>query len=186
MATRFVHCAGRTKLTEAQLEVLRRADPAHPPVDSYTGFQRCELPNGHEGVPHHSEVDSFYEGDHWWIRWADEVHELVPLEACPAESGPPDDIRTEPCGLFLGHPGEHGWAENDSETCAHAGAGTPQQISEAVTFDGRYVSVLEAKCLGCPARMVQVRILDPQQARPPQDLGASVSMWSFLGPEARL
>lgn len=67
--------------------------------------------------------------------------------------------------------------------CAHAGSGTPRQISEAVTFDGRYISVFEAPCFGCNGRMVQVRILDPKKARPPQDLGASVSMWSFLSSE---
>ncbi|AVH61761.1 MULTISPECIES: hypothetical protein [Streptomyces] len=185
MAGRFVHCAGRTKLTDDQVDVLRRADPQSP-VDVFTALQWCELSNGHTGVPHHSEVTSVFEGDNWWVRWNDDVHELVTLDSCPVDWDPQDEIKSQPCGLFPDHPGRHGWAENDPDTCAHAGAGTPQQISEAVTFDGRYISVFEAPCFGCPARMVQVRILDPKQARPPQDLGASVSMWSFLSPELRI
>jgi len=184
MAIRFVHCAGRTRLTEDQVDVLTRADP-ETPFESLAAWQWCELSNGHTGVPHHSEAAAIYEADNWWVRWDDNVHELVTLNSCPVESGPPDDINTEACGLFPGHPGRHGWAETDPSTCAHASAGTPQLISEAVTFDGRYINVFEAPCVGCREQMVQVRVLDPKRARPPQDLGASVSTWSPISSEVQ-
>jgi hypothetical protein len=185
MAHRFVHCAGRIKLTEEQVVALRAEDPTSE--DGFALPQWCELSNGHDGVPHHAEVLSVFEGDDWWLRWDESgLNELVRLGSCEVESGPQGDIHSEACGLFPDHPGRHGWAEQDPEMCAHGSAGTPQQISEAVTFDGRYISVFEARCLGCSALMVQVRILDPQQARPPRDLGATVSMWSLLGADVRL
>lgn len=119
MATGFVRCAGRTKLTNDQVEVLRRADPQSP-VDVFTTLQWCELSNGHTGVPHHSEATSVFEGDNWWVCWDDDVHELVTLDSCPVDWGPLDEINSQPCGLFPGHPGRHGWAEKDPDTCARA------------------------------------------------------------------
>ncbi|MFD7667796.1 hypothetical protein [Streptomyces sp. NPDC059788] len=185
MAERFVHCAGRTELTTEQAELLRRVDPryASSGVDDFSLAQWCELSNGHDGVPHHSEVMSLFEGDNWWLRWGGGQHELVILAMCPVESGPPDEVSTYPCGLFLGHPAQHDWEVVDPESCAHAGLGTPVLICEGVSYDKRYIAIFEAPCLGCPERMVQVSAVDAARARPPEHLGARTSQWSLYGEE---
>ncbi|WP_331762255.1 hypothetical protein OG524_36475 (plasmid) [Streptomyces sp. NBC_01520] len=135
MAERFVHCAGKTGLTTKQAELLRRGDPryADSGVDDFALVQWCELSNGHDGVLHHSEVVSLFEGDHWWLQWDEGQHDLVTLTMCPVESGPPEEVSTYPCGLFHGHPGQHGWEVKDPALCAHAGLGTPVLISEGLS-----------------------------------------------------
>ncbi|GAB2949956.1 hypothetical protein [Streptomyces sundarbansensis] len=185
MAERFLHCAGKTELTTEQAELLRRVNPkyANSGVDDFVLVQWCELSNGHDGVQHHSEVTSLYGGDHWWLRWDGDQHELMTLTMCPVESGPPGEVSTYPCGLFQGHFGRHGWEVKDPGLCAHAGLGTPVLISEGMSYDNRYIAVLEAPCLGCPERMVQVSAVDPVRAQPPQHLGARTSQWALYGKE---
>lgn len=185
MSHRFIHCGGRTRLTDEQVASLRALDPDHHVVEDLGITLWCELSAGHEGVAHHAMGVAVVEGDEWWVQWnASGDNELVALPLCEVNSRDPRDTDSEVCGLFEGHPGRHDWAEQDPAKCEHGGAGTPRLISEAVAYDGRYVTVFEAQCQGCPERMVQVVLTNPKQARPPQHLGARASVWAFFGPES--
>lgn len=187
MTEKFQHCASQTQLTDAQVEKLKAIEEARRiiPGEGTDVFEAhwCDLIGKHN--VHFSEVLAPFEDTPWWVRWEDgKTSELVQLPHCPVDSLPYDAVDTEPCLLFADHPGQHDWETRDPSTCAHADARAAKAISEAVSFDGRYVTVIEGSCEGCAQQVVLVRVLDPSHAKPPQHLGARTAGWAVYGPES--
>lgn len=108
MSVRRVGCPGRTVLTEAERGRLNALpDCVDDVVD---GLNWCELEPGHEGK-HYAYGQRTREHD-WWMVWDEAAaRDLVVLAGCAAED-PPGGWDPDPCTLFDGHPGDHGFTAN--------------------------------------------------------------------------
>ncbi|MGW0640997.1 hypothetical protein [Streptomyces badius] len=101
-------CTGVALLPPPE-HVLALSVPGHHRPE--IGHVLCELGEDHDGG--HSAMlwdEGGRPGSAVWIRWGTEPARPLSLRWCPARDARHTD---DACGLFNGHPSEHGWEITD-------------------------------------------------------------------------